>query len=108
MTQTSEGKPDNKHVVHVDAALEHLILGFLKRQADHIEAILRASALGDFDTVWTLGHNMKGAGGGYGFDAITTVGLRLQQAASDKDYEEIRTLVDELSTYLKRVEVVYE
>lgn len=108
MTQNSEGKQDNKQVVHIDAALEHLILGFLKRQADHIEAILGASALGDFDTVWTLAHNMKGAGGGYGFDAITTVGLRLQQAASDKDRKAIRTLVYGLSAYLKRVEVVYE
>ena len=51
---------------------------------------------------------MKGAGGGYGFDAITDIGQSLEQAAKAPDPDEIRKLAGELSTYLDRVEVVYE
>lgn len=108
MTQVVNGKSDTEPVAHVDAAIEHLIPSFLERQAKNVELILRALTLGDLETVENLGHNMKGAGGGYGFDAITTIGLCIEQAVSDKNYQEIRKLVGDLLTYLERVEVVYE
>ena len=61
---------------------------------------------GDFETVRVLGHSMKGAGGGYGFDAITDIGAALEQTAKDKNPGAIRTSLDELSSFLDRVEVV--
>ena len=62
----------------------------------------------DYEGVRILGHNMKGVGGGYGFDAITDIGMSLEQAAKEKDAREIRKQAEALSNYLERVEVRYE
>jgi HPt (histidine-containing phosphotransfer) domain-containing protein len=60
----------------------------------------------DFETVERLGHGMKGAGGSWGFQAITEIGAALEQAAESADSDGSRKCVGELSTYLDRVEVV--
>jgi HPt (histidine-containing phosphotransfer) domain-containing protein len=60
----------------------------------------------DFETVESLGHGMKGAGGSYGFQAITDIGAALEQAAQSVDNDASRKWVNELTSYLDRVEVV--
>ncbi len=97
-----------KIIVHVDDDLEDLIPGFLQNRENDAKAILKALETGDYETVRVLGHNMKGSGGGYGFDAIADIGLALEQAAKEGNPEEIKKQVNELSTYLARVEIVYE
>ena len=49
---------------------------------------------------------MKGAGGGYGFDAITDIGAALEEAAKDNHHEKALRGVSDLVAYLDRVEVV--
>jgi len=108
MTQNRDGSQDGKILVRVDPDLSDLIPGFLDNRRKDISAIREALERGDFETVRILGHSMKGAGGGYGFDAITDIGAALEQAAKNADREEIRKQIDELSTYLDRVEVMYD
>jgi HPt (histidine-containing phosphotransfer) domain-containing protein len=60
----------------------------------------------DFETVKFLGHQMRGSGGAYGFDAITDIGAALQQAAESADTDASRKWVGELSNYLDRVESI--
>jgi len=62
----------------------------------------------DYEGVRILGHNMKGVGGGYGFDAITDIGMSLEQAAKEKDARKIRRQAEALLNYLECVEVRYE
>jgi HPt (histidine-containing phosphotransfer) domain-containing protein len=50
----------------------------------------------DFETVTILGHQMRGSGGAYGFQAITDIGAALQQAAESADTDESRKWVGEL------------
>lgn len=99
---------DGKIIVHVDTDLEDIIPGFLESRRDDIISIQKALEQGDYDTIKVLGHGMKGAGGGYGFDEITNIGSSLEQAAKEKNSEEIRKCVNKLSNYLERVEIVYE
>ena len=68
--------------------------------------MLDALNRGDFDTVESLGHGMKGAGGMYGFQAITDIGAGLEQAAESADTDASRKWAGELSRYLNRVEIV--
>ena len=49
---------------------------------------------------------MKGAGGSFGFQAITDIGAALEQAAESVHNDASRKLVGELSSYLDRPEVV--
>ena len=49
---------------------------------------------------------MRGAGGSYGFQAITDIGASLERAAASADTDASRKWVGELSSYLDRVEIV--
>ena len=63
------------------------------------EALDRA----DFEAVTILGHNLRGSGGGFGFQAITDIGAGLEHAAGDADINVSRKWVCELSRYLDSV-----
>ena len=65
--------------------------------------MLDALARGDFETVERLGHNMKGAGASFGFQAITDIGAALEHEAGIAHADASRQWVAELSTYLDRV-----
>ena len=110
MTQDSQSVlgDGGSFIVYVDSTLMELIPGFLDNRRDDITTMDGAVEQGDFETIRVLGHDMKGSGGGYGFDGITDIGQSLEQAAKDQDQTEIRKLVQELVNYVERVEVVYE
>lgn len=108
MTQGTNIRNGERIIVIVDAEIEDLIPGFLENRRKDVKTLEQALAEGDYETIRTLGHKMKGAGGGYGFDAITEIGRSLENAAQDKNTEEIREHVQELSYFLEHVEVVYE
>ena len=64
----------------------------------------KAMDQGDFETVAILGHNLRGSGGGFGFQAITDLGAGLEQACADSDLDGARKLLSDLSRYLDNVE----
>ena len=108
MANDGQPRPSEPITVHIDPELADLIPGFLENRRKDVTVMLGALQQGDYKTVRVLGHSMKGAGGGYGFDAITDIGAALEQAAKDNNAEAIRKWVGELSAYLDRVEVVYD
>jgi HPt (histidine-containing phosphotransfer) domain-containing protein len=95
-------------VVHIDPDLEDLIPEFLDNRRGDIKSIHAALANHDYETIRVLGHGMKGAGGGYGFDDITVIGAALEQAAKQRDGAAIRAGLDQLALYLGKVKVVYD
>jgi HPt (histidine-containing phosphotransfer) domain-containing protein len=97
----------NRIIVLIDPDLEDLIPGFLGNRRKDIEIMRAALERGAFDEIRTIGHSMKGAGGGYGFDAITDIGARIEQGALARSTEVIADGILELSDYLDRVDVVY-
>lgn len=98
----------DKLVVHVDADLEDIIPEFLENRRADIVALTEALAGKDFEAIRILGHTLKGVGGGYGFHFVTNLGASLEQAAREKNAEEIGMLVKELADGIRSVEVVYE
>jgi HPt (histidine-containing phosphotransfer) domain-containing protein len=107
MNRQNTLKQEEKIIVHVDPEIADLIPGFLENRRKDTQTMGDALTQGDFETIMFLGHSMKGAGGSYGFDAITDIGKSLEQAAKDKDAEGIERSLQELSVYLDRLEVVY-
>jgi HPt (histidine-containing phosphotransfer) domain-containing protein len=95
-------------VVSADPDIEDLIPGYLQGRKQDIATIHEALKNGDYETVRRIGHQMKGSGGGYGFDAITDVGQAVELAARAEDHDAIIARMDELADYLGRVDVVYE
>ena len=108
MEENREVKKGAKISIKVDPEIQDLIPGFLDNRIHDIETMKEALAEEDYETIRVLGHRMKGNGAGYGFEAITTIGQFLEQSAKEEDPDEILRWIDELSTYLERIEVIYE
>ena len=98
--------PASPVLAHGNPKFADLIPGFLQNRRQDVIAMLDALDRGDFETVESLGHGMKGAGGSFGFEAITDIGAALEQAAESADTDASRKWVGELSRYLDRVEIV--
>jgi len=97
-----------KTYVKVDADLEDLIPGFLENRQQDAVNIMEALQEDDYEKIRFLGHNMKGAGGGYGFDGISDIGWRIEKAAHRREAEVIKEQVKMLQDYLAKVEIVWE
>ena len=95
-------------IIKVERDLEDLIPGFLANRAKDIEDIKKALDQRNYETIRILGHSMKGAGGGYGFDYITETGRALENAANENKPEKVMQVVKDLSAFLDRVQVVFE
>ena len=92
--------------LHVKSKSANRIPAYLQNCRQNVIAMLDALGRGDFETVEILGHGMRGAGGSYGFQAITDIGAALEQAAESADTDVSRKWVGELSRYLDRVEII--
>lgn len=95
-------------LVRIDPDLRDLLPGFLENRQLDIQQLHRAVAVGDFETIRTLGHRMRGDGGGYGFHFISDIGEALEKAAIEKHVSDISARIEDLVEYLDRIEVVYE
>ena len=93
---------------YIDSDLEEIVPGFLENRRGDVQTIAEALERGDYETIQVLGHRMKGSGGGYGFDPISDIGRSLEEASKERDRQVISVQVGNLSTYLDRVDVVYE
>ncbi len=108
MSSEEESNRKEMILVHPNPKFADLIPGFLLNRRHDVIAVLDALDRGDFETVESLGHGMKGAGGSWGFQRITDVGAGLEQAAKSIDADASRKWVSELSRYLDHVEIVYD
>ncbi len=98
---------DEKILVEIDVDLEELIPEFLEMKRSDIRSIDTYIKEKDFEKIRIIGHSMKGAGSGYGFDRITEIGADIERAAENDDSKTIALKNAELSDYLNRVEMIY-
>lgn len=97
-----------KHIVRVDPDYLDLVPGFLDNRRSEIDIIRSSAARGDFREIKRLGHGMKGAGAGYGFEVISEIGKYLEEAAINEDVTAIEAELKRLGRYLSGVRVVVE
>ena len=99
---------NNKVTVTIDADLEPLIPGFLENRQKDIQALTEALNDQAYQTVQSIGHSLKGVGGGYGFAEISEIGAGLEAAAKSQDSADIQAKIESLQDYLANLEVVYQ
>jgi PAS domain S-box-containing protein len=92
--------------VKADPKFAHLMPGFLENRRQDVIVMLAVLDRGSLEGLESLGHRMKGAGGSYGFQAITDFGAGIELAAGRADAVASRKWVSELSSYLDHVEIV--
>lgn len=94
--------------VLIDSDLKDLIPNFLNGRKEDVKKIGNLLEDGDFKTIQTIGHTLKGNGSGYGFDGISDIGKELELAAIDQDSNRILQYTDTLQSYLKYVRIAYK
>lgn len=108
LAKTSPDLGSGPVVVHVDAAFEPLLPKFMTNRKNEVTTMTDALVQGDFETVRKVAHGMKGVSGSYGFPEMTTVAARMEQAAKTADAGSIRSDLAALTSYLDRIEVVFD
>jgi len=98
---------NEKYLVILETEIMELIPTFIDNRRKDIIAIKEAIKSNDYETIRMLGHNMKGSGGGYGFNYISEIGKALQEAAESKNIQEANKWVDELEVYMQNVKIEY-
>jgi len=99
---------DTRFKAQIDPDIADLVPGFMEnRQRDVLKAT-EALEKKDLAALAMLGHTMKGAGAGYGFDEISVIGGDMETAAKQGDCGTIQLTIDRLAYYLEHVEIQYE
>ena len=96
-----------KILVQVDPDLEDLIPGFLENRIQDVEKLRLELEQNNFVNVTSIGHSIKGVGGGYGFELMSELGAKIEIAGKEENLDAIRENIDQLDNYLKCVEVEY-
>lgn len=107
MISPSSFESDDRIVVEISRDLEEIVPIFLANRKNELQILRDALTTQDFNTLQTLGHRMKGDGGGYGFDHISEIGTGLEIASKQRHLSVIEQHIAQLEDYLKRVTVVY-
>jgi HPt (histidine-containing phosphotransfer) domain-containing protein len=94
--------------VRIDSDLQDLIPDYLENREKDLLVYQQALEKGNFDTIAVLGHSMKGSGGGYGFNDLSSIGRAIEKAAKNRDKESVRQSIIDLMDFLKKLEVVYD
>jgi len=94
---TLAGEPD------FDELLELFAVSIAERPAELSESFRN----GQIDRLRAQAHQLKGTGGGYGFQGLTDVALELEEAckAGDGSMERIGEALDRVLRYMARISV---
>jgi PAS domain S-box-containing protein len=84
--------------------LAEQIPAFLDNCRQNVVVMQEALDREDFAAVTIIGHNLRGSGGGFGFQEITDLGAGLEQASEACDVGEASRILSELSSYLDSVQ----
>lgn len=98
---------DEKITVEVDEDLEDLIPGFLENRSADVEKLRQAADAADYETLRSIGHSLKGVGGGYGFEKMSELGAQIETAAKGEQLDDIKSCIDQLDHYLQNIDVTF-
>ena len=80
------------------AEMQEMYINHTSKELMNIKENLDSAA---FDSLRTFGHNLKGSGGMYGFNEITSKGAAIESAAMNENLEDIKSHLDALEVFLK-------
>ena len=107
LTMSKEAKQDVPEGIYSeytdDADLVDIIDEFAAGLEADVESMRKAMESGDHDGLRRLAHQMKGAGGSYGYPMLTGAAMRLEGAAKAKDAESGTIALDKLETFCQSV-----
>ena len=91
--------------LEVDPDFQELLELFsvsIQETTEKLRTLLVAS---DMEQMQREAHKLKGAGGGYGFEGLTTEAAALESACKVRDLDQVRRTLDSLLNYVSRIEI---
>lgn len=82
--------------------LLHLFIESLNEQRADIRSVFENR---QWDDLARIAHQLKGAGGGYGFPGLTEKAASLEVAACEENETEVGSILEELFAYIDRFHV---
>ncbi len=86
------------------ANVESLVPRYLSARRKELREMVACLAASDFEKISVRGHDMKGTGRSYGFQAITDIGAALERLAEHRDKDGIDMQLLRLANYLESVQ----
>jgi PAS domain S-box-containing protein len=97
---------EQDYTVEVDAELYELVPLFMDTMRTNIKEMREALTKSNFDLICRHGHSQKGLGSTYGFDYLSHLGYRIETAGMQKNGAEVELLLDEMSGYMEKVQIM--
>ncbi len=100
-------RPDGGSDIRVEVPdfVRELAPEFLRRQRYGLLSVASALKEGEFQSIQSFAHNMKGAGQSFGFEYLTDLGRQMEMAAKDRDAGALSKQFTSLKEYLTSVDV---
>ncbi|MBN2291170.1 MAG: Hpt domain-containing protein [Pirellulales bacterium] len=86
-----------------DPDLSEIVAMFVEEMPERITMIHQLLDANDWQGLRRAAHQLKGSAGSHGFDALTPMAARVENAATGTDEEQIRRDVDQLIQMCTRV-----
>jgi signal transduction histidine kinase/CheY-like chemotaxis protein len=91
--------------VAVPEFIRELAPEFLRRQRYGLLSVAASLKSGEFDSIQSFAHNMKGCGRSFGFPLLTDLGRDMETAAKERDSASLRAQIEQLRDYLTAVDI---
>jgi HPt (histidine-containing phosphotransfer) domain-containing protein len=93
--------------VRVEKDLEALVHRFLARKREDLDRVRIALAARDYETIRRIGHDLKGAGEGFGFPELSAFGAALERAAIARNERALGEQLAAVEQFLTRLRVTF-
>jgi HPt (histidine-containing phosphotransfer) domain-containing protein len=86
-----------------DPDYSKLLNFFVDALPERFALLLELQEKGEIEPLRELAHQLKGAGGGYGFPGLTEAARELESACKEKNQDLISERLDQLTEYMSRI-----
>ena len=96
-----------KIIVEVDRDLEDLMPLFWSSREQDLQGLAKGIEESDFNTLRSIGHDMKGTGSSFGFHRVSEIGDLIEVAALANDLLTIQGQFGTFKDYMSRIEISF-
>lgn len=88
---------------NIPEELKDIIPAYLERRKEDTAQLNELMAKKDFEGIMRIAHKLKGNGSSFGFDHITELGDKMNQAAKSENTEEVRKIIQDFENEIQQI-----
>ena len=88
-----------------DPRLRSLLPKYLENRKKDLRELREALCMDNFELIKNISHSIRGHAASYGFESLTEICKKIEQATPEKNHQLIKSLLDEYDEYVSSVEL---